>query len=315
MKIFILAEKEGWITDVLEKEWITDNSDLYTNNYHEADIIWILSNYIVQRIPLSVLMRKKVITTIHHIVPEKMDQNRINHYKYLDKVSNVFHTNNEICKDLLSRYVSKPIVKKQLWINTNDWYQLDQQLYSKDKLRNTFNLPKDKYLIGSFQKDTEGASIANKTYLPKLEKGPDQFITIIKKLKETNSNIEVVLSGYGRQYIMRELDKLNVKYHYFNMISIPDLNKLYQCLDLYIVASRYEGGPRSVAECAANKTPVISTNVGLVEDILASESIFTMDEILNNNDISPNLEVAYNNAIKYKIPEYFSDFNTIFEQL
>ena len=90
---------------------------------------------------------------------------------------------------------------------------------------------------------------------------------------------------------------------------------LCSSLDLYIVASRYEGGPRSIIECAANKTPIISTNVGLVEDILASESIFTMDEILNNNDISPNLEVAYNNAIKYKIPEYFSDFNTIFEQL
>ena len=34
------------------------------------------------------------------------------------------------------------------------------------------------------------------------------------------------------------------------MISQPELNKLYHCLDLYIVASRYEGGPRSIHECA-----------------------------------------------------------------
>lgn len=317
MKIFILAEKEGWITDVLEREWIEGNPNLYTTNIQEADIIWVLSDYIIRRIPLSILMKKKVITTVHHMVPEKMTPSLINHYKYLDKVTNIFYTNNECTIPFLSKYITKPIIKKQLWMNTQIWNPLD----NREELRLIFNLPKTSYLVGSFQKDTEGASIVNNTYLPKLEKGPDQFIEIVKKMKMdmelymNMDSLEIVLTGYGRQYLMRELDTLGIKYHYFEMISQPDMNKLYQCLDIYIVASRYEGGPRSIHECAANKTPIISTNVGVASDILAPESIFKMDEILGENQVVPNTEYAYNNILLYSIPEYFKEFNTIFDNV
>lgn len=314
MKIFILAEKEGWITDVLEREWIQNNKDLFTMDYREADIIWVLSDYIIRRLPLSILMKKKVITTIHHLVPNKMTPILINHYKYLDKVTNLFHTNNDICKEMLSEYVTKPIVKRQLWINTDDWFPLE----NRENIREIFNLPEDKYLIGSFQKDTEGASIPNKTYLPKLEKGPDQFLSIVKKFKEEHHNLEVVLTGFGRQYLIKELDKLGIKYYYFNMIPVKEMNKLYQCLDLYIVASRYEGGPRSIIECAANKTPIISTNVGIAPDILSPESIFNIEDILDGEKykkINSNVEIAYTNAMNYKIPECFDKFNEIFDMV
>jgi len=317
MKIFILAEKEGWITDVLEREWIEGNPNLYTTNIQEADIIWVLSDYIIRRIPLSILMKKKVITTVHHMVPEKMTQSLINHYKYLDKVTNTFHVICENTYSQLKEYVTKPIKTTLFWTNLQTWSPLD----NREELRLMFNLPKTSYLVGSFQKDTEGASIANKTYLPKLEKGPDQFIDIVKKMKMDmglNMNmdsLEIVLTGYGRQYLMRELDTLGIKYHYFEMISQPDMNKLYQCLDIYIVASRYEGGPRSIHECAANKTPIISTNVGVASDILAPESIFKMDEILGENQVVPNTEYAYNNILLYSIPEYFKEFNTIFDSV
>ena len=47
MKVFILYAKENWITDVLAEEWIQHNKELYTTNVYDADIIWILSNYII----------------------------------------------------------------------------------------------------------------------------------------------------------------------------------------------------------------------------------------------------------------------------
>lgn len=319
MKIYILAENEGWITDVLEKEWIEGNKNIYTNNYQEADIIWILSDYIIQRIPLAILMKKKVITTIHHMVPNKMTPSLINHYKYLDKVSNKFHVICNHTYNQLKEYVTKPIETKLFWTNTKEWYPLfnsELERYNiREKLRQHFNLDNNKFIIGSFQKDTEGASIANKTYLPKLEKGPDQFIKCVKKIKEIEElEVEIVLSGFGRQYLMKELDKMGIKYYYFNMISQTELNKLYHCLDLYIVASRYEGGPRSIHECAANKTPIISTNIGVAPDLLAPESIFDMNEIENHNEIfvKPNINIAYNNVCEYSIPTYFNEFNSIF---
>ena len=56
-------------------------------------------------------------------------------------------------------------------------------------------------------------------------------------------------------------------YSYFEMADFFELNELYNCLDLYIVASRVEGGPQSILEATLTKTPIISTDVGLAKEI------------------------------------------------
>ena len=92
MKIFILYEKENWITDQLAKEWIKYNAGAYTDNPATADIIWILSNYIIGRLPYEMYKRKKVITTIHHIVPWKFNNIQKTHYYNLNEITDVFHS-------------------------------------------------------------------------------------------------------------------------------------------------------------------------------------------------------------------------------
>ena len=60
------------------------------------------------------------------------------------------------------------------------------------------------------------------------------------------------------------------------MVDFSKINELYNLLDLYIVSSRFEGGPQSILECAATKTPIISTDVGIAKEILNVGSIFNM---------------------------------------
>ena len=91
---------------------------------------------------------------------------------------------------------------------------------------------------------------------PKLSKGPDQFLEIVKKMYEEKPNLEVVLAGHRRQYIIQELKKNGIPFHYYEMTDIEKLNELYNVLDLYIVASRVEGGPAAIFECALTKTPI-----------------------------------------------------------
>ena len=50
------------------------------------------------------------------------------------------------------------------------------------------------YLIGSFQRDTEGFDRKS----PKLVKGPDIFIEIVKQLNKKHNNLKVILSGKRR---------------------------------------------------------------------------------------------------------------------
>ena len=72
MRVYILYAKENWITDQLVKEWIVNNKKINTSKFEEADIIWIISNYILDTIPINKYKNKKVITTINHITQYKM---------------------------------------------------------------------------------------------------------------------------------------------------------------------------------------------------------------------------------------------------
>jgi glycosyltransferase involved in cell wall biosynthesis len=308
MKIFVLCANENWVVDHLAKEWIENNKSIYTNNIHEADTIWILSYYVAHQVPLELFKNKNVITTIHHIVPWKMNEERIAYYKFLNGITTIFHTLQEHTKTLLEKYVDKPIVIKPFWTNQNLW----KHKYNKAYLREQYGIPKECYLIGSFQRDTEGDSIASGNYSPKLEKGPDIFIDAVKALQIKHLNIRVLLTGRCREYIMSMLQKNNIKYSYFEMIDYKQINDLYNCLDLYIVSSRVEGGPRAINECAANQTPIVSTDVGVAKYILHKDSIFNMHDPNTVINATPCIDHAYNNVEQMFIPRYFTEFNKIF---
>ena len=91
-----------------------------------------------------------------------------------------------------------------------------------------------------------------------------------------------------------------------------ELNELYNCLDLYIVSSRYEGGPQAIFECALTKTPIISTNVGVAPEVLSPNSIYDMS---NFDSAKPDIEYAFSNAQKYIIPNGFENFIKMFHEV
>ena len=83
---------------------------------------------------------------------------------------------------------------------------------------------------------------------------------------------------------------------------------MYNCLDLYICSSRYEGGPQAIPECAATKTPIISTDVGCAEEYLHPSSIFTMPKY---SSAKPNVDFAFKNAKKKLLPNGINRFRDI----
>ena len=305
MKIFVLYARENWITDELAKEWIQNNEDLYTNNPLDADIIWILSDYIINQLPYYIYQQKKVVTTIHHIAPEKVNQAQIQHFNVLNKITDVFHSICDITTIEMRKYFTKPIITFPFCHNENVWKNIE----NKKELRNKYNFPEKEFLIGSFQKDTEGNSIANKTYMPKLCKGPDLFVRAVVLLKkEKYPNLKVVLTGYYRQYIMNEFKKNNIDFYFFEKVDFKILNELMNCLDLYIVASRCEGGPRAINECSLTKIPLLSTNVGIASLLCHPDSIFDMNNIETILNCTANVEYNYKKAQLYTIKNYMKDF-------
>ena len=67
MKVFSLKANENWICDRFVSEWEQHNPDICTNDVYEADILWLVAGWAFNQLPFHLLMKKKVVTTMHHI--------------------------------------------------------------------------------------------------------------------------------------------------------------------------------------------------------------------------------------------------------
>lgn len=307
-KIYIISENivlengETWIIDTFKKEFECYSNMIITNNYMDADIIWILGNnrLLIDEILAGDLNNKCVVTTVHHI-----DSTKINEFMiFFNKIHNITNKFHVICPKVhndLIKLTDKEITTANFWINDSVFYHIND----KKSLREKYDIPVDSYLIGSFQRDTEGK---NKCMKPKLSKGPDIFCNIVEDINKKKDNLLVILAGRRRNYVIDRLEKMNVQYKYFEMVSNKELNELYNILDLYIVSSRVEGGPRSIIECGISKIPIISTDVGISELILDEKSIYDVNNFITYENAIPNVDHAYINSTKYTIDNYMKQF-------
>tara|TARA_Y100001935_G_scaffold248906_1_gene246728 strand:+ start:138 stop:1064 length:927 start_codon:yes stop_codon:yes gene_type:complete len=299
MKIYINDAKENWIADRFKNEWNKYNQPTRKYPYLlKNNIVWIIAPWTWRKIPNKTLKRNKVLCTIHHIDESKFGDKEAYDFYERDKYVDKYHIISDDTFKKIKKLTDKPIQKIPFWVNQNIWFYINE----KNIIRKKYSLDDSSYLVGSFQRDTEGSDLKS----PKLSKGPDRFIEIVKHMRKSKPNLLVVLTGKRRNYIIENLENLKIPYKYFEMTNFNELNELYNILDLYIVSSRVEGGPQSIVEASLTKTPVVSTNVGIAQEILSPESIFDMK---NFNEAKPNIKIAYNNALNLKIPDGFKQFN------
>ena len=247
---------------------------------------------------------KKVVCSIYHIEEKDFEQKQIKEFNKRDSFVDLYHVISLKTKKELEKLTDKEIIYIPFWSDQNTWFKIDD----KDNLRNKYGLPLDAYIIGSFQRDTEESDLKS----PKLIKGPDRLIRIIESKNKEFNKVFILLSGKRRQYVIKELENLNIDYKYFEMVNTDQLNELYNCLDLYVVASRVEGGPQAIIECALSKTPIISTDVGVASEFLHSSSIFNME---NFEKAIPNTEYAFQKSQAYTIPDGFKEYQAMFNSI
>jgi len=309
MKIFCHIPRESWIVDRMGLEYsqYSRHEVSHESITEDTEVIWLLASWCWNQIPITVLRNKKVICTIHHEVPWKMDENRINNFKKRDEIVNHYLTYTEETKSLIQKYSDKPVTIIPHWINENIWKK-----EKKEKTRSSLGINADSFLIGSFQRDTEGSDLKT----PKLEKGPDIFLKVVKEILKTK-NVHVLLSGWRRQYVIGELKSHLIPYTYVELPSQEKINSLYNALDLYVVSSRCEGGPQALFECAYLEIPIISTNVGQSNIILDSSAIYDPENLENLNFHLSESALVNNkkNIYKYIISNHIKNYDNFLERI
>lgn len=289
MKIYLSKINESWIVDRIRKEWLENYPSISTKSIYMSDVIWIISPWLWSNLPKKQLAKKKVICSHYHFDFDNFDKKD---FYELDEYVDEYHVISNKTKNQLQTLTNKKITSIPFWINQKLFFEISE----KKQLRKEFGFSEKEYLVGSFQRDTEGSDNIS----PKLIKGPDIFIEKVKELKLRNDNLRVILTGKRRNYVIKELNRLDIPHTYFEMVDTLTLNKLYNVLNLYLVTSRIEGGPQAILECAITKTPILSTNVGVAGEILHMDSLYEPE---NFYIAKTNVDYAYNNALRYKLPE------------
>tara|TARA_Y100000385_G_scaffold45326_1_gene41928 strand:+ start:1953 stop:2891 length:939 start_codon:yes stop_codon:yes gene_type:complete len=309
MKLYINNARENWVVDRFINEWNQENYKTVSSYVRNPDLMWLIAPWTWEKESKRKLLRNKVLCTIHHIDEDKFyySDNTLDgeeNFMKRDKFVDHYHVISQKTYQQVSKLTTKPITVIPFWVNQNIWFEIKE----KDFLREKYQFDRNDFLVGSFQRDTEGHDLKS----PKLSKGPDRFIEIVKTFNKNYQNLCVVLTGKRREYILSELEKEGIKYKYFEMTDFETVNELYNLLNLYIVSSRYEGGPQAILECATTKTPIISTDVGIAASVLHEDSIFNMD---NYQNATPNVDYAYNKVLKYQLPIGFKSFNNLLKRI
>lgn len=310
-KIFIIGDEiiidnQKWICDRLKDQFIEFNKEYTTDKPEEADYIWYIAPWNHYYIPegykeddwLNLLQTKKVIATIHHIDADNLSTGKYTRqFKFIKKYVNVIHS---ICRQT-TEDIEKigifeiPIITKYLWEKESKFYKIKKE--EKTKLRKKYGIEDNEFVIGNFQND-------------KKSKCPEIFLKIILDMIASGIKIIVILTGRNRQFLIDNLKKNGIKYQYFNMVSIEIINELYNCLNLYIVSSKYEGGPRSIIECALTGTPIISTKVGIAKEFMDSKSLFDVENWETYKNCKPNPDILSKNIEFLRNNKYIEEFRT-----
>ena len=130
--------------------------------------------------------------------------------------------------------------------------------------REQLGIPSSAFVVGSFVKDGVGLGDGGE---PKSVKGPDALVAALARVRRAAPELFVLLTGPARGFVRGELDRLAIPYRHVRVESRDDLAPAYHALNVHLVASRQEGGPKSVLEAMAAGIPLVTTRVGQVDEV------------------------------------------------
>jgi len=273
-KIYYIVEPLNWVIN-WEGKYISKNIRILYNTpvkllKPSRLIISLIRNQIIHFGSRNIYLpynykyvndNNDLILTWYHGTDKDTEYIRL--IKETSKKLSVIHTSCSITSEQLAGWgvEENKIVIIPIGVDVNLFKGTDS--YNKKEIKKEIGIPVNSVCIGSFQKDGEGWGEGDS---PKFVKGPDVFCEVVKRLKE-KFPVFVLLSGPARGFVKKKLQESGIPFKHIYLKNYPDIAKLYRAIDLYIVTSRAEGGPKALLESFASGVPMVSTDVGMVHDI------------------------------------------------
>lgn len=235
-------------------------------NHHRFDLIHVHS-YIhfssIQSIFIGKLLKIPVVLTLHGGVQTQYSVKSTIFDKFLLNFKELFFDKiiGRMCLKLPEALIS---------VSKSDILAINK-IFNLKRKKNNFWIPnavKTEFYSPSIPIITERKYI---TYIsPRLThiKGFDLFLRIMDIVNESIPNIPILIVGKGDLvHILPEYRKrLNICY--FPSVPHEKISNIYHQTKIFMLTSRFEGLPTTLLEAMICETPVISTDVGGIRDVI-----------------------------------------------
>lgn len=136
-----------------------------------------------------------------------------------------------------------------------------------------------------------------------IQKGPDHFLWIAKRISEIDDNVRFIMVGGGDMFprIVEEAANLGIgdKVLFTDFLSGSDVDKAYRMADVYVMSSISEPFGLTVLEAMKNSTPVIISKQSGVSEVIRNclvvdfwdinEMVNKIMSVLNYPELRENL--------------------------
>lgn len=282
MRIYLHgSENIGWSIDsdrMHTERFLKELGHTITNNLIKAEVVHsVWWNQLLTRRHFFLRFKRKIIAT----ATNKIDPDNRDYLKAKKWVTLWIAPSKRQFDTLKTDGVN--VAYQPFYVDEKVFRKLDKsRIEIATLLGIDFGLIKDKFLIGSFQRDTLGTDMKS----PRWQKGPELLVEILSSLPDKDRWV-LVLAGPRRHFIINECEKNGIPYYYYglkpttgvddigvNTLDHEKMSLLYNLIDSYLVTSKSEGGPKAIHEACFCKTLIFSTDVGLSPDILDGRCIY-----------------------------------------
>lgn len=206
----------------------------------------------------------KVISHIHNCYPFLKENNLT---KRIDSYFRPRYDLNITCGKLVFDFYEENADyfikdKTKILSNAMDIEEIkDFDTLKSEEVRKKYNIPNDKTILGFIGRLDE-------------QKGIIPFINEFAKHKEKFCDCKILLVGSGAQEkeIKDIISQLNLEEFFVLAGFQKDTYKFYPLIDIFFLPSLYEGLPMVLLEAMAFKSPIVSMNVGSIEEVINDET-------------------------------------------
>lgn len=266
------------LKSIFEKENIKSYSVDFTNNIlktakelknlikendikiiHAHDNNASVSSYITKQL---YRLDIKVISHIHNCYPWLEGNTRI---KKIDTFFRKRYDHNIACGKLVYDYYTKytDYINESNTTPLSNAIDIDEiKAYATnniDEVYQEFNIPKDKTILGFIGRLSE-------------QKGIIPFINELSNHKDKFNDCKFLLVGNGEQE--EEVKFLLKKYNLEELFILTgyqeNVYKFYPVIDVFFLPSLYEGLPMVILEAMSFEKPIVSMNIGSINEVIAN---------------------------------------------